>query len=43
MTKWTLDIAELTRPWVDHEYMVVDGMKVVYTVDQKTGDRKSVV
>jgi hypothetical protein len=37
MTKWTLDIAELTRPWVDHEYMVVDGMKVVYTVDQKTG------
>jgi len=27
-----------TRPWMDDEYMVVDGMKVVYTVDKKTGN-----
>ena len=27
-----------TRPWMEEEYMVEDGMKVVYTVDKKTGN-----
>lgn len=27
-----------TLPWMDDEYMVVDGMRVVYTVDQETGN-----
>jgi hypothetical protein len=26
-----------TRRWLDDEYMVVSGLKVVYTVDKKTG------
>jgi hypothetical protein len=26
-----------TRRWSDDEYMVVSGLKVVYTVDKKTG------
>lgn len=30
--------AHKTRPWMDDEYMVVDGMRVVYTVDKKTGN-----
>jgi hypothetical protein len=26
-----------TRPWRDDEYMEIDGLKVVYTVDETTG------
>lgn len=38
MTKLGTDVVgRRTCPWVDDEYMIVDGMKVVYTVDTKTG------
>ena len=39
MTELAPDVAgRRTRPWMDDEYMVVDGLKVVYTVDKKTGN-----